>query len=386
MKITYFTQMIHQNEGVSKKIFAQVKEINGHGIKTRILNVMDKDIFFNSDYPVDIKRVNRINEKKIHFFEFFRRDREINKILLDEIQKTESDDIIYLRFPYPSLFFLYAVSVKRKGKIIIEHETIESQEYKLKKKYGYHFLDFFFGSLIRRRIDGIVGVTNEITRYQVSRSGIPTIPHITITNGFDVSSVPVRRVMQDQSVIKILCIANSVNKWHGFDRLLKGLGDYSGNRKILVYIIGEGDEILHLKELTKKFALEKQVIFTGYLSGDPLNDLFDSCHIAIGSMGIHRIGMTEACVLKVREYYSRGIPFVYGYSDPDIDNTDEYTMRIPDDESPVKIESIISFIDKIYIDNNHPLIMRNYALQKFDWSKKIKDLITFLETKIISVP
>ena len=53
--------------------------------------------------------------------------------------------------------------------------------------------NFFYGDDIRSYTDGIVGVTDEITQFEVNRSGIPPKPHITIGNGIDVSSVNIRR-------------------------------------------------------------------------------------------------------------------------------------------------------------------------------------------------
>jgi hypothetical protein len=127
--------------------------------------------------------------------------------------------------------------------------------------------------------------------------------------------------------------------------------------------------------------LDKKVIFTGHLTGSRLNEIFDFCHIAVGSLGIHRIGMKEACVLKVREYYSRGIPFVYGYRDPDICESDQNTLQIPGNESPVDMDRLIEFVDQIYCDLEHPVNMRKFAEQNLDWSIKIKNLFNFLSQK-----
>ena len=39
--------------------------------------------------------------------------------------------------------------------------------------------------------------------------------------------------------------------------------------------------------------------------------------LQVGSLGLHRIGLTEASTLKVREYWARGIPFLLSYEDTD---------------------------------------------------------------------
>ena len=57
----------------------------------------------------------------------------------------------------------------------------------------------------------------------------------------------------------------------------------------------------------------------------------------------------------------------------------QYIHRLPPDESPVDIEKIIDFAQTICIDMDHPQKMRAYALERLDWSVKMKKLRDFLE-------
>jgi glycosyltransferase involved in cell wall biosynthesis len=274
------------------------------------------------------------------------------------------------------------LSRKRTSKIVIEYQTIEPVEYRLKRKYLHLFIDFFHGDAIRKYSDAIVGVTEEITRYQLNRSGITNKPQITIGNGFDVASVPERDARQyDNTELHLLCVAN-VSKWHGLDRLLKGMAEYRGNTRIIFHIAGGGDEILPLRQLVEKLNIRNQVIFHGFKTGKELDSLFNTCHIAVGSLGIHRKGLTQTSELKAREYCARGIPYIIACADPDFPDDFPYIHRVSPDDSQIDIEKIIEFAQMVCTDPDHPKKMRAYALEHLDWSVKTIMLKGFLETLV----
>jgi len=287
-----------------------------------------------------------------------------------------------MRIQYPSLLLSRLLSRVRTCKIVIEYQTIEPVEYRLNGKYLYLFIDLFHGDAIRKYSDAIVGVTDEITQYQLNRSGITNKPHITIGNGFDVASVPVRDARHyDTTELYLLCVAN-VSKWHGLDRLLKGIAEYRGNTRIIFHIVGDGDEILPLIQLVEKLNIRNLVKFHGFKTGKELDTLFNTCHVAVGSLGIHRLGLHEASILKAREYCARGIPYIIACADPDFPDDFPYIHRVSPNDSPLDIEKIIEFSQTAYTDPDHPEKMREYALEHLDWSVKMKTLKAFLETLV----
>ena len=311
-----------------------------------------------------------------------RREYHVNLAFRDVIQASKAQDIIYLRIPYPSLQLSRLLRQPRACKIVVEYQTIEPLEYRLKGKYWYLLIDFLFGNAIRKYTDAIVGVTNEITQYEVSRSGDSRKPHITIGNGFDVASPPVRRPPDyNGDDLHLLCVAN-ISRWHGLDRLLRGLATYSGTPKVILHIAGDGAELPHLQQLTDELGIGDRVIFHGFTAGKALDALFDQCHIAVGSLGIHRIGLKEASILKAREYCARGIPFIIACADPDFPPDFPYILRLPADESPIDIEQVLAFAKEVYADPDHPQKMRRYAEEHLDWSVKMKKLKGFLEALV----
>jgi len=370
------------NDGINKKLFSQVSELRRLGVDIRLILVS----VGNSPYPsYDYLTVYRVDEVSAgNFFERIKRAREIAKIFGEIIESLSCDDVLYYRYsdPFPLYYPNNYIRWFRKCRIVTEHQTKELDEFKLKDNYLGYYSEILLGKLLRRQSDAIIGVTDEITQYEVARSGNPTTPNLTIGNGFATQSVSVRQAPDlNGDDLHLLCVA-SVSRWHGLDRLLQGLAIYNGMTRIVLHIAGDGPELPHLQKLADNLNISDQLVLHGFLTGEALDALFDRCHIAVGSLGVHRIGLKEASVLKAREYCARGIPFIYGISDPDFPLDFPYVLNLPADESSIDIEQVLAFAKEVCTDSNHPQKMRHYAEEYLDWSVKMKKLKGFLETRV----
>jgi len=287
-------------------------------------------------------------------------------------------DAFYVRYPGGDLGFLRFA--KEFGKMIItEHQTLEEQELASGKLRMRYISERAFGRKILTHVAGIVGVTSTICDYEVARSGDPSKPCLVNGNGIDISSVPLRTPPEfDGKNLDLLCVAQ-VAKWHGLDRLIKGIAGHKVDVDLRLHVVGKGSEVTNLKKLVTDLKLENSVIFHGFRTGKELDGFFDKCHIGIGSLARHRTGMLETSELKAREYCGRGIPFICSVPDSDFAETYPYVMRVPSEEEPVDTTKIISFAKAVASDRKHPQLMRQYALENLDWSVKMKRLIQFLE-------
>ena len=181
---------------------------------------------------------------------------------------------------------------------------------------------------------------------------------IRISNGVDFDSIP---LLNNDNVngndngngngvhraLHLIGVAE-VHPWHGFDRLVAGLGEYKGETPVYFHIVG-GVHPNHMNNvflpLIEKYHIKDNIIFHGTLFGDELTKVFNQCQFAIGSLGRHRSGITVIKTLKNREYATRGIPFIYSEQDSDFDHQ-PYVLKAPADESPIDIQQIIDFIDR----------------------------------------
>jgi len=190
---------------------------------------------------------------------------------------------------------------------------------------------------------------------------------INISNGVDFDSIPLHNfqlIPEQSSPTRSLSTLNfqlhligvaEVHPWHGYDRVIAGIGEYYNylpssiihHPSVFFHIVG-GVHPYHMEHdfrpLIEKYGLQEKIIFHGTLFGKELDDVFNQCQFAIGSLGRHRSGITVIKTLKNREYATRGIPFIYSEQDSDFD-TQPYVLKAPADESPIDIQQIIDFLN-----------------------------------------
>ena len=234
---------------------------------------------------------------------------------------------------------------------------------------------------------------DQLFRHQLSRqmSAIVTFSDaetifgqrtIRISNGVDMDSIPLHNYLAPvDGSIHLIGVAE-VHYWHGFDRLIAGLGDYykttQNPRQIFFHIVGgvadsEMYNSIHapgFSELMDKYNIRDNVVFHGQLFGEELNKVFDQCCFAIGSLARHRSGITVIKTLKNREYATRGIPFIYSEIDNDFDHQPYVIKAIPD-ESPIDMRQILNFIDKLHFS---PCDIRN-TVKHLSWKSQMRHVI-----------
>ncbi|MGE0569248.1 MAG: glycosyltransferase, partial [Bacteroidia bacterium] len=308
------------------------------------------------------------------------------KLIEKELRK-ENVDIILFRYP-PANKYLYKLVREYKDKIVFEHNTKELEEIKYggentKLNEFVYNCERIYGPKVLKCAKGIVGVTNEITRYELQRSKNSTLKSATISNGIAVNKFRLRTPpIYDRTNLNILMLCGSPVVWHGEDLVIKGLAEYKGNIKIHFYIVGSVLE--SSKDLVKKLSLENKVSFVPSLSGNKLDEIFDKVHIGIGTMGLFRKKLTEAVSLKVREYMARGLPFVLGYNDPDLINEKGKSLFLNyiSQECPARIEDFVKFAEKVYQYPDHHIKLRELAMERVNSSLKMIELKKFIESLV----
>ena len=179
---------------------------------------------------------------------------------------------------------------------------------------------------------------------------------IRISNGVDFDSIPLHDFHPSiDGTIHLIGVAE-VHLWHGYDRLIAGLGEYyksqQTSKNIIFHIVGGVDpfdlygqgDYPGLQTLIDQYELQNHVVFHGQLFGEELDKVFNQSCFAIGSLARHRTGITVIKTLKNREYATRGIPFIYSETDSDFDNQ-PYVLKAAADETPINIQEILEFIN-----------------------------------------
>ena len=210
---------------------------------------------------------------------------------------------------------------------------------------------------------------------------------IRISNGVDFDSIQLHPfIFYDKNCAIHLIGVAEVKPWHGYDRLVEGLGEYYQHtinpRPVFFHIVG-GIWSGHMtgergfQTLIDKYHIQDKVILHGQLFGKELDNVFNMCHFAVGSLGRHRSGITCIKTLKNREYATRGIPFVYSEQDSDFDDQ-PYVLKVPSDESPIDIQQIISFMDHFTM---RPAEIRK-TVEHLSWKIQMQKVINAVLNKI----
>jgi hypothetical protein len=305
-------------------------------------------------------------------------------LLRQMLKYLESQQVqfLYLRYPRSDplfLYFLHKVRSKCPKLLILS----EFPTFPYDKEY---FLPFSLK-------DAIIFLLDKLTRQYLSRfidraisvnyeKPIFGIPIISIDNGILVADYTTIIYSLDVSppALNLIGVAN-VNTWHGYDRVLHGLGHYyvqnhHPERSVVFHIVGAREPYLkELLALVTQLKITDYVVFHNPCQGKVLETIFVGCQLAVGVLGGHRKGLEVMSPLKNREYCARGIPFVFGHEDPDFPPDFPYALHLPSNEDPIDIQALINFIEKMGKINQNLNIseeMRTYATDHLDWSVKMK--------------
>jgi glycosyltransferase involved in cell wall biosynthesis len=132
------------------------------------------------------------------------------------------------------------------------------------------------------------------------------------------------------------------------------MGEYrrkGGTRRIVLHIAGDGPEIPKLREMAANLGVANDVVFHGFRSGSELDEIASVSDIAVCSLGLHRLGLTDVSPIKVREYMAQGFPMISARAVDISEMLSEHELLVPMDDSPVDMEEVIAFYDKKDLGN-----------------------------------
>lgn len=325
------------SNGISQKIQYQLKALNDCGLSTSICYMqevagtkkrcVDDQVIANYGDGIKSKVLKRIEFRSVAEY-----------VISHHIQ------FVYMRSDHNASPFLISMihKIKRHGvKVVMEIPTypydVEYIGWSMKKNI---IVDKIFRRALARQLDAIVTFSDKDNIF-----GQRTI---RISNGIDFDNIPLKKHINDTSHELHLIGVAEIHRWHGFDRVIHGLASYyqtNPDYKVYFHIVGyfysdtERNEIISLIDILD---LHKYVILHGRQHGEVLNQLFEQCDFGIGSLGRHRVGITNIKTLKNREYAVRGIPFIYSEYDSDFE-TQPYVLKATADETPININAIINF-------------------------------------------
>lgn len=358
------------NNGISKKISYQLEAFKANGHEAHLCYI---DESFSkrriADDTVIADYGNGTKGKILKRTEF--------GSIVDYAIK-EGIEFVYIRSNHnANPFTMHMVRRMRRAgmKVVMEIPTYPyDQEYFNRSMRRQLIQDKLFRNLFAKELDAIVTFSEEDVIF-----GQQTI---RISNGIDFSSVRLKRKsLHPADELHLIGVAE-IHRWHGFDRVIKGLANYYATPqdvKVYFHVVGyffSPVEEAEITEIIRKRHLEPYVILYGKKHGEELDEIFDQCDFGIGSLGRHRVGIEHIKTLKNREYAARGIPFVYSETDSDFDKK-PYVLKAPADETAINIEDIINFYQQLSIS---PQQIRD-SIAGLSWKHQMGKVIDALYPK-----
>jgi len=229
---------------------------------------------------------------------------------------------------------------------------------------------------------GYEKMTHRNADYVITYSGqqsVDNLPNIPINNGIDLDNIPVADPGPIDRQLNFISVS-SLKKWHAYERFIAGLPAYlskPGHLPIHFDIVGNGPEFDKLVQLVDELKLKEQITFHKFKTGAELDAIYARNHVAIGTLGFHRIGITNSSSLKNREYFARGLPIVLSTPDLDMPPSLPYVLYVPEGEEPVDIAAVVAFAQRAYRPGLNREI-RAYADAHVSWTSKIAEVLPYL--------
>jgi glycosyltransferase involved in cell wall biosynthesis len=352
-----------RDPGVYNKISYQVKGFKKLGYDVS-LSYMSGNEFYINDKPVCQLEQNKLRKFANRFF----LPKKIKKIFLNE-----NYDIFYVRKSFINISVInFFKNLKNKGTIVIlEIPTFPySQELKGTLKKTLYSYEVLCSKLLKKNID-------LITFYGEELESIWGCPTLRLENGVDVESIKFSgqsEKIQQGGVINLIGVGN-LSPWHGFERVIRSIYSFRNNQdqylRFVFHVVGEGIAYKELKNLVNELDLSDSVKFYGFKSGEELDSLYEKSHIAIGSLGFFKIGLSTGSTLKSKEYAARGIPFIIGHKDIAFEDKSEFVFEVNNDDSEIDLKQVYDWINNIVISTSD---IRRFAVDNLTWDIQLKKL------------
>jgi hypothetical protein len=377
MKGLFLTLMnMESSPGYAEKVYGQVNAFRDAGMAMDIISM-------GNDYSIVLNRHSPDRNRRWEILrEYSPGKMNGNRVALlsaaaehIQLQKVQ---FLYLRYPISDplyLFFLRKVNKVAADCILFSeiptypYDRLAEFHTSIKKKLLLA-IDKICRRYIKRYIDRIVSID--------SKEDIFGIPTISIQNGISIDhfqQVSMPRTFSP--LLKLLGVANLMD-YHGFDRVVDGMQ----NRKdVEFHIVGPSTPALvKLQEKVNMAGLSDQVIFHGTRFGTGLNELFNTCNIAVGCLAWHRAGLDQASNLKSREYMARGIPFMYSGKDIVVSKATGFSLQVPLTDDPIDFDTVYAFYEDVYNETSHPQQMRSFAAAHMSWAKALEPVLEELDS------
>jgi hypothetical protein len=235
-------------------------------------------------------------------------------------------ELVFIR--YSSYYPLLKQTILNKFPVITDLNSNYDLEYRqVHNGFAYFFhwatKDYFFGN-----VSGFTTLTNELAGWL----GEYNKPIAVIGDGIDLEEVAPLPPAGNGTPI-LVCFATKPFPWIALDKIFFLASKFPSWRiEIIGLSLDQGNWI----------NVPDNVLFHGFLGKDVYHQILASADVAIGTLGLHRIGLNEMAPLKLREYLAYGLPSITAYRDTDFYEGAPFILDLPNEE-----DNILPNLDRI---------------------------------------
>ena len=398
MKILYvFTSASNVAGSVQKKVCSQIDALIANGVECRGLFFSTDNIEQAEVYPnIDFIQVPKIQAK---YFRSTKQRTAYFETLLNQ-KKVDINQFDFVYFRYPGAHNLLKKWLTNlKTKVFFEHVTAETKEIELYKTENpfrfnisailslieFYYLPMlrekFYGSSIRRK--AILGICNseDIATYE-SKAANLNYKTLVLGDAVQTKKFAIKSNLKLEDEFRIVFLKGAVTSadFNGLDRVFKGIKMYKGLFNIKFYLFGKN--LVAEKSLIEQLGIGDHVICSDFIQKEQTDIVINNVHLGIGALAVHRKGLKSTSTIKTREYFARGLPFVYGHNDPDFSNNIEaqkFCLELEASEQAIDFTQIINWYQEIIQEENLQSEMHQYAEKNLDYEVKMGKLVSVLK-------
>lgn len=389
----YTAATVSGSSSVQQKVCDQITALNRMGISAYGLFVSSETAVL--PFPTDT--ITFIPAKSINSG-YFRsiRQRRSNMLAVNNYLKSiaTKPDILLMRYPRAN-YQLWKYSRIWGKKTVMNHVAAEIPEIRLHRNQNNSslvagilgnlefrwwpiFLEKIYGGLIRRNVRCALCNSEDIAQYQQSITWGKYKTEI-VSDGVDTQKYPAHIPPTYDGKLSLIFLkgASTDASYNGLDKVFEALKNDPATTLTIV-----GHQLEYERNIAVSIGVQQQVHFKQAMTREELNVEFNAHHLALGAFGIHRRGLKSNSTLKNREYCARGIPFVFGHNDPDLNlNAQELPLwlEVPADEAALSIENWKRFYEAFRNKPNAAQDLRKFATEHLDYAVKMQEVKHSLE-------
>lgn len=352
--------------GTTAKIKAEIETLRRMGYSVYYTAYLSDGvaIFDNNDQLVVRKK---FLFKSSIFLKVFRR-RYLIDIARAYLRSNQFDSFLLRLNIIDNNYWKLLKEMRRQGAFVMMESLSYAPIMNVSKKQTIGF-KMIYKSLQRHRDDLAKVVDLMLTEGRIDN--FFGIPCVEFGMGVDVEKYPIHKYSGKDGELNLIMVGCD-SLFHGVDRILKSVDSYYGGGaplgRVRLHLVGTlMSQDLHLIKTLSNIKEGDNLYLYGKQFGDKLNDIFNACNIALGPLAQYRSDKKDTG-LKTKEYFARGIPYLYTGDEVHIDSTCPFIYQLNNDDSLVDISKIFEYAKSLTSIPEIQSQMRAIAKEVFSWN------------------